>query len=71
MQAVKPNIVLAGNGYLNKFHFPNQGIVWRYQWSGATMYTTAHSGMLNLRFNLDGKGIDISEYNKTHPHPHP
>ncbi|OGT07269.1 MAG: DNA internalization-related competence protein ComEC/Rec2, partial [Gammaproteobacteria bacterium GWE2_37_16] len=49
--AVQPEYVLFATGYLNRFHFPSNKIVTRYQDNHANTLNTAFTGAITFRFN--------------------
>ncbi len=59
IQAVRPEIVLFPASYLNRYHFPAQSVINRYQAIGAKQYSTAHHGALTLLSTSD-ENIEIT-----------
>ena len=49
LNLVKPKYVVFSTGYLNRFHFPNNNIVMRYQQLHAKMFNTAVSGAVQFK----------------------
>lgn len=67
VQAVAPKYVLFATGYHNRYHFPSNKILNRYQQVAKT-YNTAFSGA--LRFKLDGLSLleRPEEFRISHKH---
>lgn len=55
--AVRPDVVVFSAGYRNRFGFPKQDIIARYQQHGARILDTARSGAIDI--HLDRAGISI------------
>lgn len=53
IEAVHPKYVVFSAGYLNRFHFPKDEIVQRYQINGAETLNTATCGMIGFSLNKD------------------
>ena len=49
INAVNAKTVLFPAGYLNRYHFPNQQVIQRYQDSGAIRYNTADHGAILIQ----------------------
>lgn len=60
IQAVNPELVLFSVGYRNRFNFPNEDIIRRYNNLGSKILNTARNGaiLLELRQNK----ISVTEY---------
>ena len=46
--AVQPRIAIFPVGWRNRYHFPNQGVLQRYQQAGIDLYSTARSGAITI-----------------------
>jgi len=64
IDAVHPAVVLFATGYRNRFGFPKQAIISRYQERGIRTLETDHSGALELETGTGG--VDISRYREQH-----
>ena len=53
IKAVQPKYVVFSAGYLNRFHFPKDEIVQRYQVNGAKTLNTATCGMIGFALTKD------------------
>ncbi len=51
--AVKPKFVLYGVGYRNRFHFPSQNVIRRYNSIGAKQYQTSKTGAIMFDVSSD------------------
>lgn len=51
VNAVHPQWVLYPIGYRNKFHFPHESVIARYQMIHATQFNTAQDGQIILKFS--------------------
>ena len=49
--AVQPEYVLFATGYLNRFHFPNNNVVARYQENHTNILNTAFTGAITFKYN--------------------
>jgi len=57
INTVEPEIVLFPVGYRNRFKFPNQDIIERYENRGVSMYDTARHGAVKIKINQSGVSI--------------
>jgi competence protein ComEC len=57
IQQVNPQYVIFPAGYLNRFNFPNEKIVARYEQQGVTQFTTATLGTIHVEFNANSMSI--------------
>lgn len=55
VNAVNPNFVIFSTGYLNRFHFPNQQTISRYQQLGVKLTNTAYTGAVQFVIGPTGK----------------
>jgi competence protein ComEC len=55
--AVRPDIAIFSAGYRNRFGFPKQDIIARYQRHGARILDTARSGAIDIRLHRAGISI--------------
>jgi competence protein ComEC len=62
--AVRPDAVVFATGFRNRFGFPKQDIIARYQRHGARILDTARSGAIDIR--LRRAGISIHTYRQAH-----
>jgi competence protein ComEC len=53
IKKVKPGYVLFPTGYLNRYHFPNNQVLKRYQSLNSTVFNTASDGAILLRMDRD------------------
>ncbi|MFT5134380.1 MAG: competence protein ComEC [Gammaproteobacteria bacterium] len=60
IRAVKPEYVLFAVGYGNRFGFPKQDIIERYQKASVNILDTARNGAIEMY--LDGSGITVRTY---------
>lgn len=63
---VHPKIVLFPVGYRNRFHFPHEEVIDKYQQRGVQMYASDKSGA--LEFDLNHRGISLQPYRIAHQH---
>ncbi len=63
VSALNPEYVVHSAGYRNRFDFPRPEVVERYRSIGATQFTTAHSGAVEIEVTRDG--VVASEYRVT------
>jgi competence protein ComEC len=63
--ASAPQIVIFSSGYLNRWGFPKQAVIDRWQAVGARTFDTARSGAITLSVN-PGKNVQVDEYRKSH-----
>ncbi len=64
IDVIKPKYALITNGYRNRFGFPKQVIMSRYQKRGVQAISTVDSGMLS--FKLTNNELNISQYRAEH-----
>ena len=57
INTVEPEIVLFPVGYRNRFKFPNQDIIERYENRGVSMYDTARHGAVKIKINQSGVSV--------------
>lgn len=62
--AVDPDVVVFAAGYRNRFGFPKQDIIARYQRHGARILDTARSGAIDI--HLHRAGISIRAHRRDH-----
>jgi len=62
IEAVHPRLVLFPVGYRNRFRFPNQDIMRRYEMQGVRSYDTARHGAILIR--IDHSGITATTWRK-------
>ncbi|MGH8120965.1 MAG: DNA internalization-related competence protein ComEC/Rec2 [Gammaproteobacteria bacterium] len=60
IEAVHPRLVLFPVGYRNRFRFPNQDIMRRYEMQGVRSYDTARHGAILIR--IDQSGINTTAW---------
>ena len=60
IKGVKPRYAVFPVGYRNRFGFPKQDIMSRYEVYGITMFNTAETGAIDFRF--ENSGISINQY---------
>ncbi len=63
LAAVKPNVVLYGVGYRNRYHFPNKTVVEKYTALGVKQLDTVNSGEIELKINPN-RIYSLLEYRK-------
>ena len=54
LEAVRPEYVLFPVGYLNRFGFPKEDVVKRYQSIDAKLYNSAQHGAISFKLGVDG-----------------
>jgi competence protein ComEC len=64
VEAVHPDVVVFAAGYRNRFGFPKQDIIARYQRHGARTLDTARSGAIDIR--LRRAGVSIHSHRQAH-----
>ena len=57
LQAVNPQLAIISAGYRNRFHFPHQKIVQRYQELDITLLNTETAGEIDVMFPSNNKAI--------------
>lgn len=57
IKAVSPHYAIISAGMLNRYHLPSQAVLARYQQNHITVYNTANSGAIMIRFLRDGRVI--------------
>ena len=57
VRAVSPEYVVFSSGYLNRFSFPKQDIINRYEEIGASLLNTADSGAILMHVRSSGISI--------------
>ena len=57
INAVSPRYAVISAGELNRYHLPAKSTVSRYQQDHITVYNTANSGAIMIRFLRDGRVI--------------
>jgi competence protein ComEC len=65
LMAVHPEYVLYPMGYLNKFHFPNQDVMQRYNQIGAKSFQSDKDGAISLVIG-ENQAIDPLGYRESH-----
>jgi competence protein ComEC len=60
IQAINPQYVVFSTGYMNRFGFPKEEIVQRYQIHGAKTFNTANCG--RVAFSLTKEATSINCY---------
>jgi competence protein ComEC len=60
IKAVAPAYVLFSVGYRNRFGFPKEDIIYRYQATGAHIMETAQEGA--IQFEKEGNGLTVMSY---------
>ena len=65
IQQVDPQIVIYSSGYLNRYGFPKQAVVERYQQQGVQQLSTAQSGHIRLIIESNGRITELTEYRKS------
>lgn len=68
VNAVHAQYVLFSVGYRNRFHFPREEIVNRYQALGAKSYCSDQSGAVLFRFKGNNSDVIVEEYRKMARH---
>lgn len=58
INAISPETVLYPVGYRNRFRFPNQDIIERYEIRGISMYDTARHGAVIIKINQAGVSVN-------------
>lgn len=64
IDAVRPDVVLFPAGYRNRFGFPKQDIIARYQQHGARVLDTGRSGAIDVHF--DRAAVSIRTWRRDH-----
>ncbi len=59
LQAVNPQLAIISAGYRNRFHFPHQKIVQRYQELDITLLNTETAGEIDVMFPSNNKAIKV------------
>jgi competence protein ComEC len=59
IDAVQPRLVLFPVGYRNRYRFPNQDIMRRYEIRGSRSYDTARDGAVLIRINQSGVAATV------------
>ena len=59
LQAIKPELAIISAGYRNRFHFPHQSVVKRYQDLGIKLLNTETAGQVDVIFPSDNKAIIV------------
>ena len=54
IDAVRPKYVLFPVGYHNRFGFPKEDVIKRYQSIGAKLYNSAQHGAISFKLGADG-----------------
>lgn len=62
LNQVQPAYALFSTGFHNRFHFPHQIVLNRYQRLGAKIYNTAAEGAITLKLNALNKKIEVETY---------
>jgi len=65
LQVVQPEVALIANGYRNRYRFPHQQVVSRYQQLGIGIHETAREGALSV-FIQDGQPIEVQSWRHSH-----
>lgn len=68
VNAVAPDYALFPVGYGNRYRFPRDAVVERYQAVGSMLYDTARHGAITVRLPADDRGIEIVPYRCANPH---
>ena len=56
---VAPKMILVGNGYRNRYRFPHDEVISRYEKAGITWFETAKQGAISLSMTGDGLGKPV------------
>ena len=64
IDAVSPDLALFSTGYRNRYNFPNEDIIDRYESRGIHIYDTARDGAIFVR--VEQSGISTSSYRQSH-----
>ena len=65
IQQVDPQLVIYSSGFLNRYGFPKQAVIERYQQQGTEQMNTAQSGHIRLVLEADGRVTGLTEYRKS------
>jgi len=65
IDAVNPQYVLFPSGYRNRFGFPKEEVLSRYQKRGITGFSTANDGAIQFRF-LIAQAIELNRFRQQH-----
>lgn len=65
IEAINPQLALVTAGYRNRFHFPNQQVVQRYQAREIAILSTVDEGSITLLFPNDTSAIQRQSYRQT------
>lgn len=68
IQEVHPQIVLFPVGYRNRYHFPHESVVKKYQTAGAILYDTIRAGAIQFQLTMDKKISEPRLYRLQHLH---
>ncbi|MGH8177649.1 MAG: DNA internalization-related competence protein ComEC/Rec2 [Steroidobacter sp.] len=63
--ALRPAFAVFSAGYRNRWGFPKQDVVARWNSVGARSFDSAHSGAVEMNF-VRGRPVQVREYRKTH-----
>lgn len=66
LQAVQPRFAIVSSGYRNRFGFPREKVLQRYQQIGAKILNTAEDGAITI--NAGPEGLNVSAYRTRFPH---
>lgn len=64
INAVQPQLSIAGTGYHNKFGFPKEAVVKRYQDIGSNVLHTANEGAISISFPADSSAYHVTSYRR-------
>lgn len=67
LNMVNPKIAIFATGYLNRYHFPADKVVLRYQALGSRLYNSAYDGAVTITF-LPNKSVSVHTYREDYPH---
>ncbi|MEN8167577.1 MAG: DNA internalization-related competence protein ComEC/Rec2, partial [Pseudomonadota bacterium] len=68
VQRVNPEYVLFPTGYRNRFGFPKQPVIERWQAAGSTLLNTAETGAIQFRILANQALTDPMLYRRDHQH---
>lgn len=68
LQQVKPKIAIFSIGYRNRYHFPHQSVIEKYQRLGTTLYDTVQNGAIQFKLSPNQTLSSPSLYRINHFH---
>ncbi len=68
LEAVNPKMALFPVGYLNRFHFPKEVVVERYEKRGVVLYDTANNGAISIKWSLNQVEPELAIFSKQKLH---